>query len=41
MKLVNLAFYSEQALVELQRKAAEQVRAALEGRTPDYLVNTI
>jgi hypothetical protein len=33
--------YSEQALVELQRKAAEQIRAVLEGRTPDYPVNTI
>jgi D-3-phosphoglycerate dehydrogenase len=37
----HLGFYSEQALVELQRKAAEQVRAVLEGRTPDYPVNTI
>lgn len=37
----HLAFYSEQALVELQRKAAEQIRAVLEGRTPDYPVNTI
>ena len=37
----HLAFYSEQALVELQRKAAEQIRAVLEGRAPDYPVNTI
>jgi D-3-phosphoglycerate dehydrogenase len=37
----HLAFYSEQALIELQRKAAEQIRAVLEGRTPDYPVNTI
>jgi D-3-phosphoglycerate dehydrogenase len=37
----HLAFYSEQALVELQRKAAEQIRAVLEGRVPDYPVNTI
>ena len=37
----HLAFYSEQALVDLQRKAAEQIRAVLEGRTPDYPVNTI
>jgi hypothetical protein len=36
-----LAFYSEQALGELQRKAAEQIRAVLEGRKPDYPVNTI
>ena len=41
MKLVNLAFYSEQALVDLQRKAAEQIRAVLEGRAPNYPVNTI
>jgi D-3-phosphoglycerate dehydrogenase len=37
----HLAFYSEQALVDLQRKAAEQIRAVLEGRAPDYPVNTI
>jgi D-3-phosphoglycerate dehydrogenase len=37
----HLAFYSEQALVELQRKAAEQIRAVLEGRSPDYPVNTV
>jgi D-3-phosphoglycerate dehydrogenase / 2-oxoglutarate reductase len=37
----HLGFYSEQALVELQRKAAEQVRAVLEGRKPDYPVNAI
>jgi D-3-phosphoglycerate dehydrogenase / 2-oxoglutarate reductase len=37
----HLAFYSEQALVELQRKAAEQIRAVFEGRAPDYPVNTI
>lgn len=37
----HLAFYSDQALIELQRKAAEQVRAVLEGRVPAYAVNTI
>jgi D-3-phosphoglycerate dehydrogenase / 2-oxoglutarate reductase len=37
----HVAFYSEQALIELQRKAAEQIRAVLEGRTPDYPVNAI
>jgi D-3-phosphoglycerate dehydrogenase len=37
----HLAFYSEQALVELQRKAAEQIRAVFEGRIPDYPVNAI
>jgi D-3-phosphoglycerate dehydrogenase len=37
----HLAFYSEQALVELQRKAAEQIRAVFQGRTPDYPVNTV
>jgi D-3-phosphoglycerate dehydrogenase len=37
----HLAFYSEQALVELQRKAAEQICAVLQGRTPDYPVNTV
>jgi D-3-phosphoglycerate dehydrogenase len=37
----HLAFYSEQALIELQHKAAEQIRAVLKGRTPDYPVNTI
>jgi hypothetical protein len=41
MRLINLAFYSEQAPVELQPKAAEQVRASLQGRTLDYLVDTI
>jgi D-3-phosphoglycerate dehydrogenase len=37
----HLAFYSEQALIELQRKAALQVRAVLEGRHPDYPVNMV
>lgn len=37
----HLAFYSEQALVELQRKAAQQVRAVLMGHAPDYPVNSI
>ena len=36
----HAAFYSEEApVVELQRKAAEQVVAALAGRTPAYAVN--
>jgi D-3-phosphoglycerate dehydrogenase len=33
------AFYSEEALRELQRKAAESLRDALAGRRPRYLVN--
>lgn len=37
----HLAFYSEQALVELQVKAARQVRAVLEGRVPDYPINKV
>lgn len=37
----HLAFYSEEALVELQRKAASQVLAVLQGRAPDYPVNRI
>lgn len=37
----HLAFYSEQALVELQVKAARQVRAVLEGRAPDYPINKV
>ena len=35
----HAAFYSEESLVELQRKAAEQVVAALAGRRPSYAVN--
>jgi D-3-phosphoglycerate dehydrogenase len=35
----HAAFYSEEALAELQRKAVEQVVAALAGETPPYLVN--
>jgi len=35
----HLGFYSEEALTELQRKAAQQVRAVLEGRKPEYPVN--
>ena len=35
----HLGFYSEEALTELQQKAARQVRAVLEGRKPDYPVN--
>ena len=35
----HVAFYSEASLVELQRKAAEQLRAALAGERPTYLVN--
>lgn len=37
----HLAFYSEQAVIELQRKAAQQVRAILTGQAPDYPVNSI
>jgi D-3-phosphoglycerate dehydrogenase len=37
----HLAFYSEQALVELQVKAARQVRSVLEGRAPDYPINKV
>jgi D-3-phosphoglycerate dehydrogenase / 2-oxoglutarate reductase len=35
----HAAFYSESSLVELQRKAAEQLRAVLAGEPPTYLVN--
>ena len=35
----HAAFYSEEATVEQQRKAAEQIVAALAGRTPAYAVN--
>jgi D-3-phosphoglycerate dehydrogenase len=35
----HAAFYSEESLQELQRKAVEQVIEALAGRTPPYSVN--
>jgi D-3-phosphoglycerate dehydrogenase len=35
----HTAFYSEESLRELQQKAAEQLRAALAGQRPQYLVN--
>jgi D-3-phosphoglycerate dehydrogenase len=35
----HAAFYSEEAMVEQQRKAAEQVVLALRGETPPYAVN--
>jgi D-3-phosphoglycerate dehydrogenase len=35
----HAAFYSEESLAELQRKAAEQVVAALAGRVPPYALN--
>lgn len=35
----HAAFYSEESLEELQRKAVEQVIEALAGRTPPYAVN--
>jgi D-3-phosphoglycerate dehydrogenase len=35
----HAAFYSEESLEELQRKAVEQVIQALAGRTPPYAVN--
>jgi D-3-phosphoglycerate dehydrogenase / 2-oxoglutarate reductase len=35
----HAAFYSEESLRELQRKAVEQVVEALAGRTPPYAVN--
>ena len=35
----HVAFSSEASLVELQRKAAEQLRAMLAGERPTYLVN--
>jgi D-3-phosphoglycerate dehydrogenase len=37
----HLAFYSEEALTELQRKAADQVRNVLIGGKPQYPVNKI
>jgi D-3-phosphoglycerate dehydrogenase len=35
----HASFYSEESIVELQRKAAEQVVAALAGERPTYAVN--
>lgn len=35
----HAAFYSEESMAELQRKAAEQVVAGLAGETPPYAVN--
>ena len=35
----HAAFYSEESVEELQRKAVEQVIEALAGRTPTYAVN--
>lgn len=35
----HAAFYSEESLEELQRKAVEQVIEALAGRTPPYAIN--
>jgi D-3-phosphoglycerate dehydrogenase len=35
----HAAFYSEESMAEQQRKAAEQVVAALDGRIPPYAVN--
>jgi D-3-phosphoglycerate dehydrogenase len=35
----HAAFYSEESVAELQRKAVEQVIEALAGRTPPYAVN--
>lgn len=35
----HAAFYSEESTIELQRKAAEQVLAALKGVRPKYLLN--
>ena len=35
----HAAFYSEESMAELQRKAAEQVLEALAGRVPPYAVN--
>jgi D-3-phosphoglycerate dehydrogenase len=36
----HAAFYSQESVAEQQRKATEQVIAALAGRTPPYAVNT-
>jgi phosphoglycerate dehydrogenase-like enzyme len=35
----HTAFYSEESMAEQQRKAAEQVVAALAGTMPSYAVN--
>ncbi len=35
----HIGFYSEQSLVELQTKAAQEVRRALMGETPRNVVN--
>jgi D-3-phosphoglycerate dehydrogenase len=35
----HAAFYSEESMAELQRKATEQVIEALAGRVPPYAVN--
>lgn len=35
----HVAFYSEEVLVELQTRAAENVAAILSGRRPAWLVN--
>jgi D-3-phosphoglycerate dehydrogenase len=35
----HMAYYSEEALVESQRKAATQVIKVLTGEKPDYRVN--
>jgi D-3-phosphoglycerate dehydrogenase len=35
----HMAYYSEEALVESQRKAATQVIKVLTGQQPDYKVN--
>ena len=35
----HASFYSEESVAELQRKAAEQVVAALAGDRPSYAVN--
>ncbi|PRO66546.1 C-terminal binding protein [Alkalicoccus urumqiensis] len=35
----HAAFYSEEAIVELKRKAAENVRSVLSGTVPPYVVN--
>jgi D-3-phosphoglycerate dehydrogenase len=35
----HMAYYSEEALEESQRKAATQVKKVLTGEQPDYRVN--
>ena len=35
----HAAFYSEESMAELQRKAVQQVIEALAGRVPPYAVN--